>query len=64
MNKSNEELYFELKEKMFEVLESDEFYSVFNDSIRSGKNNFSLYQRYMNCSINYMHINIHLQLHP
>lgn len=51
MNKSNEELYFELKEKMFEVLESEEFYHVFNNSIRSGKNNFSLYQRYMNSVI-------------
>ena len=51
MNRSNEELYFELKEKMFEALESEEFYHVFNNSIRSGKNNFSLYQRYMNSVI-------------
>ena len=43
MNRSNEELYFELKEKMFEALESEEFYHVFNNSIRSGKNNFSLF---------------------
>ena len=49
--KSNEELYFELKEKMFEVLESEDFYQVFNNSIRSGKNNISLYQRYMNSVI-------------
>ena len=51
MNKSNEELYLELKEKMFEALESDDFYNIFNNSIRSGKNNFSLYQRYMNSVI-------------
>ena len=51
MNKSNEELYFELKQQMFEVLESDDFYKVFTDSMKSGKNNFSLYQRYMNSVI-------------
>ena len=51
INKSNEELYFELKEQMFEVLESDDFYKVFTDSMKSGKNNFSLYQRYMNSVI-------------
>ena len=51
MSKTNEELYFELKEKMLDAIESEEFYNIFNNSIRSGKNNFSLYQRYMNSVI-------------
>lgn len=48
MNSNSNQKYLELKENLINALQSDEFYELFNNSIKSGKNNFSLYQKYMN----------------
>lgn len=47
-NNNSNQKYLELKENLINALQSDEFYELFNRSIKSGKNNFSQYQRYMN----------------
>ena len=49
MNSNNNgNIYYKLKDELINSLESEEFYEVFNRSIKSGTNNFSLYQKFMN----------------
>lgn len=49
MNTNNSDnKYFEIKDKLFESIVNDEFHDVYTNSIKSGINNFSLYQKYMN----------------
>lgn len=48
MNNNNDYMYYKLKEELLSSLESEEFYDVFNRSIRSGKTNFSQYQKLIN----------------
>ena len=46
-NDHKDTMYLALKENMINSLESNEFYDLFNSSIKAGTNNLSLYQRYM-----------------
>ena len=48
MSNNSDYMYYKLKEELIESLQSDEFYDVFNRSIRSGKTNFSHYQKLIN----------------
>ena len=48
MNNKSDKQYMELKDNFMNSIKEDEFYELFNRSIKSGKNNFSLYQKYMN----------------
>lgn len=49
MNTNNSDnKYLEIKDKLFESIVNDEFHDVYTNSIKSGINNFSLYQKYMN----------------
>lgn len=47
-NNNNENMYYKLKDELTNALISEEFYEVFDRSMKSGKNNFSLYQKYIN----------------
>ncbi len=47
-NNNNDNMYYKLKDELTETLVNEEFYEVFDRSMKSGKNNFSLYQKYIN----------------
>ena len=47
-NNNKDNMYYKLKDQMTETLVNEEFYHVFDRSMKSGKNNFSLYQKYIN----------------
>ena len=47
-NNKKDNMYYKLKDQMTDTLMNEEFYEVFDRSMKSGKNNFSLYQKYIN----------------